>query len=99
MSTVLEVRDLQTVVRTGERELPVVRGVSFDVRAGEAVALVGESGSGKSLTALSVMGLLPNAARVVGGSVRLDGRELQALPERSGAACAARRSAWSSRTR
>ena len=81
MSTVLEVRDLQTVVRTGGRELPVVRGVSFDVGAGEAVALVGESGSGKSLTALSVMGLLPDAARVVGGSVRLDGRDLQALPE------------------
>ena len=78
---VLEVRDLQTVVRTGGRELPVVRGVSFDVRAGEAVALVGESGSGKSLTALSVMGLLPEAARVVGGTVRLDGRDLQSLPE------------------
>jgi len=78
---VLEVRDLHTVVRTDGHDLPVVRGVSFDVRAGEAVALVGESGSGKSLTALSVMGLLPDAARVVGGSVRLGGRDLQSLPE------------------
>jgi oligopeptide/dipeptide ABC transporter ATP-binding protein len=78
---VLEVRDLQTMIRHGDRDLPVVRGVSFEVRAGEAVALVGESGSGKSLTALSLMGLLPPAARVSGGSLRLAGRDLGALPE------------------
>lgn len=79
--TVLSVRDLSTTVRTRGRELPVVRGVSFDVDAGEAVAVVGESGSGKSMTALSVMGLLPAAARMTGGSVRLAGRELTALDE------------------
>ncbi|MGH3383580.1 MAG: ABC transporter ATP-binding protein [Nocardioidaceae bacterium] len=79
---VLEVRHLQTVVRSGGRDLPVVRDVSFDVRAGEAVALVGESGSGKTLTALSVMGLLPDAARMTGGTVRLGGRDVGALDER-----------------
>lgn len=79
--SVLSVRDLRTVVRSGGRELPVVRGVSFDVDAGEAVAIVGESGSGKSMTALSLMGLLPAAARVTGGSVHLDGRDLASLDE------------------
>ena len=78
---VLEVRDLQTVIRHAGQELAVVRGVSFDVRAGEAMALVGESGSGKSLTALSLMGLLPTAAYVSGGSVRLAGQDLTLLPE------------------
>ncbi len=79
---VLGVRDLHTSVRTGGREVPVVRGVSFDVSAGQAVALVGESGCGKSLTALSVMGLLPDAARVTAGSVRLAGHDLESLDER-----------------
>lgn len=79
---VLAVRDLQTVVTAGKRQVPVVRGVSFDILPGQAVALVGESGSGKSMTALSVMGLLPSAARVSGGSVRLAGRELEALDEK-----------------
>ncbi|MGH3354781.1 MAG: ABC transporter ATP-binding protein [Nocardioidaceae bacterium] len=78
---VLSVRDLRTSVRSDGRELPLLRGVSFDVRPGQAVALVGESGSGKSLTALSVMGLLPPAARVVGGSVHLAGRDLGSLDE------------------
>ena len=79
---VLSVRDLRAEVRSGERALPVVRGVSFDVRAGETVALVGESGSGKSVTALSVMGLLPDGLRVSGGSVELAGRDLLGLGER-----------------
>jgi len=77
----LSVRDLQTMVRSGGSDVPVVRGVSFDVAAGEAVALVGESGSGKSLTALSVMGLLPEAARVTGGTVRLAGEDIGSLDE------------------
>jgi oligopeptide/dipeptide ABC transporter ATP-binding protein len=69
------------------REVPVVRGVSFDVHAGETVALVGESGSGKSFTALALMGLLPEGARVTGGSVRLDDRDLLTLDARERRAC------------
>jgi oligopeptide/dipeptide ABC transporter ATP-binding protein len=56
-----------------------VREVSFEIAPGEVLGLVGESGSGKSVTALAVMGLLPDAARVSGG-IRLEGRDLLALP-------------------
>lgn len=58
----------------------VVDGVSFDVRRGEAVALVGESGSGKTVTALSLLGLVPEPGRRVGGEVLFEGREVGALP-------------------
>ncbi|OXM55963.1 ABC transporter ATP-binding protein [Amycolatopsis thailandensis] len=59
----------------------LVRGVSFDVARGERVGLIGESGSGKSLTALSIMGLLPEEL-AASGSVKLDGRELLGAPEK-----------------
>src|SRR5690606_24699905 len=60
---------------------PILRDVSLTVDAGEILGLVGESGSGKSLTALSVMQLLPPGSRQ-GGSIRLHGRELSRLDER-----------------
>ncbi|WP_377844585.1 ABC transporter ATP-binding protein [Bosea sp. UC22_33] len=59
----------------------IVDGVSLSVETGRILAIVGESGCGKSLTALSVLGLLPGAARVAGGSIRLGGRELTGLSE------------------
>jgi peptide/nickel transport system ATP-binding protein len=64
-------------------ELPVraVDGVSFDVYRSRTFALLGESGCGKSMTALSIMRLLPEGARVIGGSVMLGGQDLLALPE------------------
>ena len=61
--------------------LTPVRGVSFDLRRGEALALVGESGCGKSMTAMALMRLLPEDARVASGEVRLNGRELLSLTE------------------
>ncbi|GAA3630639.1 hypothetical protein GCM10022200_11730 [Microbacterium awajiense] len=73
----LEVRGL--TIDIGDRR--VVDGVSFDVPDGARVGLIGESGSGKSLTALAVLGLLPDGA-LASGSIRWDGRELIGLPDR-----------------
>src|SRR5690606_18257062 len=73
----LAIRDLRLSIG----DAPILNGVSLDLARGEVLALTGESGSGKSLTALSVLGLLPEAARLT-GAIRLEGRELTALPER-----------------
>src|SRR5215469_2861979 len=79
----LSVRDLAVVFRHHDGETRAVEGVSFDINPGEAVALVGESGSGKSVTALSVLKLLPYpAARHPSGSIRFKGQELLQLSER-----------------
>lgn len=79
---VLSVRDLVTEVATPEGSRRVVDGLSFDLSAGETLCIAGESGSGKSMTALSLMRLLPEPmARIAGGSVRLAGRELTTLSE------------------
>jgi microcin C transport system ATP-binding protein len=79
----LSVRDLSIAFRSGGRETLAVDRVSFDVGKGETVALVGESGSGKSVTALSVLKLLPYpAARHPSGSINFKGRDLLRLSER-----------------
>jgi microcin C transport system ATP-binding protein len=79
----LEVNDLSVAFRHGARETLAVDRISFAINKGETVALVGESGSGKSVTALSVLKLLPYpAARHPSGSVRFKGQELLPLPER-----------------
>jgi oligopeptide/dipeptide ABC transporter ATP-binding protein len=78
---VLAVRDLTVDLDLFDAAHPVVEQVSFDVVAGETVALVGESGCGKSMTMLSVMGLQPDVARVTGGEVRYDGEDLLAARE------------------
>jgi peptide/nickel transport system ATP-binding protein len=80
---VLSVRDLVTEVATPEGRRTVVNGLSFEVARGETLCIAGESGSGKSMTALSIMRLLPEPmARIGSGSIRLGGRELTALSER-----------------
>ncbi len=78
---VLQVRGLTTAFRQGEGWAQVLNGISFDVPQSQTVAVVGESGSGKSVTALSIMHLLPPGAARVSGSVRLGGRELIGLSD------------------
>jgi microcin C transport system ATP-binding protein len=79
---ILTVRDLSIAFGRGNREVLAVDRISFDVGKGETVALVGESGSGKSVTALSVMKLLPYpAAHHPSGSIKFEGRELLSMPE------------------
>jgi microcin C transport system ATP-binding protein len=78
----LSITDLAVSFGRGEREVKAVKGVSFEIGRGETVGLVGESGSGKSVTALSVMKLLPYpTAWHPGGSVRFKGEELIGAPE------------------
>jgi microcin C transport system ATP-binding protein len=73
----LSVRDLSVAFRQGGRETLAVDRISFDIRKGETVALVGESGSGKSVTALSVMKLLPYpSAHHPSGTIRFNGQDL-----------------------
>jgi oligopeptide/dipeptide ABC transporter ATP-binding protein len=83
MTPLLEVRDLRTHFRGDDGEFAAVDGVSFCVEPGRTLAIVGESGCGKSVTALSIMGLVPNPpGHVRGGSVHFEGRELIGAPVR-----------------
>jgi oligopeptide transport system ATP-binding protein len=79
----LEVNDLQTYFFTREGVVRAVDGVSFSLEKGQTLGLVGESGCGKSVTALSIMGLIPRPpARIVGGSLLFEGRDLTQLKDR-----------------
>src|SRR3954468_1509829 len=82
-SPVLSVSGLTTSFLRERQWLPVVRNVSFDIAPRETVAIVGESGSGKSVTALSIMRLIPKESGRVEGRVTLAGRDLMTLPEAS----------------
>ncbi len=78
--SLLEIENLAVNFTSGGRVSQAVRGISFAIKPGEVVGLVGESGSGKSVTALSVMKLLPPSAQIASGAIRFEGRNLPALP-------------------
>src|SRR5688572_25451089 len=79
---VLSVRNLTTHFRSDRGTVVAVDSVSFDLAAGETLAIVGESGSGKSVTAMSIMRLIPNPpGKIASGEVLLDGRDLLKLSE------------------
>src|SRR5450759_3904985 len=83
-ATVLDVRGLQTVFFTNSGLFRAVDDLSFSVRRGETLAIVGESGCGKSVTALSILRLVPDPpGRIVGGSITLEGVDLLGLDEDS----------------
>ncbi|WP_257347457.1 ABC transporter ATP-binding protein [Pseudalkalibacillus decolorationis] len=83
MSRLLEVEDLQVSFKTYGGEVKAVRGVDFYLNQGEVLAVVGESGCGKSVTAQSIMGLLPKkVSRIKGGSVTFEGEEILGLPKK-----------------
>ena len=81
MSALLEVRNLRTYFRVDGGEMRAVDDVSFSVESGRTLGIVGESGCGKSVTALSIMGLIPKPpGRIAGGEIRFEGRNLLELP-------------------
>ena len=72
----LEVKNLKTQFKVKRGTVKAVNNVSFEVDKGEILAIVGESGSGKSVTSLSVMGLVREPGKVVGGTISFDGVDL-----------------------
>ena len=82
MAPLLQVENLRTSFFTSDGEVRAVDGVTFDIEDGRTVGLVGESGCGKSVTALSIVQLLPRGTgRIVGGAVRYRGKDLAHLPQ------------------
>jgi len=79
--SLLSIEHLTTVFELAGGAVPAVDDVSFEIREGETLGLVGESGCGKSVTALSIMRLVPPPGRIAGGWIRFKNRDLLALPE------------------
>lgn len=82
MTPIVSVNSLSVAYRSGGLDIPVVHDVSLEVAAGRTLALVGESGSGKSTLAATLLGHLRHGSRITGGSVRVDGHDVFALPAR-----------------
>jgi oligopeptide/dipeptide ABC transporter ATP-binding protein len=82
VTKLLEISDLRTQFFTSGGIVKAVDGISYDVNEGETIAIVGESGCGKSISALSILRLIPDPpGRIVGGSIRFRGRDLLALSD------------------
>ena len=82
MASLLSVENLQVQFQTKKGINTAVDGVSFSVEKGRILGIVGESGCGKSATSMSILQLLGSNARISGGSIKLDGKELIGLPEK-----------------
>ncbi len=81
MAELLSIRNLKTYFQTGRGIVKAIDGIDLDIERGETLALVGESGCGKSMTALSILRLVPDPGRIVGGEIRFEGQDLLRLPE------------------
>ena len=82
MASLLSVENLQVQFQTKKGINTAVDGVSFSIEKGRILGIVGESGCGKSVTSMSILQLLSSNARISGGSIKLDGKELVGLPEK-----------------
>lgn len=82
MTQVLQVEKLSVYAQKGKFQTPLVQDVNFTIHRGEMLALVGESGSGKSVTASTVLGLMPNALRIGGGSIHFQGEDVLAWSDK-----------------
>src|SRR5665647_1140109 len=76
---ILEIKDLRVSFFTHAGEVKAVGGISYDLNYGEVMGIVGESGSGKSVQAYSIMGLLQNPGKIVGGSITFEGKDILAM--------------------
>ncbi|CAB4664992.1 MAG: ATP-binding cassette domain-containing protein [Actinobacteria bacterium] len=84
MSTpLIRVEDLSVEIKTGRGLLKAIRGVSFEVGAGDSIGIVGESGSGKSITLKAILGLLPNNAQVTAGKIFIKGVDASTLNKKA----------------
>ena len=81
MNSLLDIEDLETLLHTGDVPIRAVDGLTLSILPGETFALLGESGSGKSMTALSIMRLLPDVGEIVAGQIRINGTDILQLPE------------------
>jgi len=81
MTPLLAIENLETLLHTGNAPIRAVDGLTLSILPGETFALLGESGSGKSMTALSIMRLLPDVGEIVAGHIRIDGTDMLQLPE------------------
>jgi peptide/nickel transport system ATP-binding protein len=79
MAPLLQIEDLHTEIRLRSATVYALEGVSLDIEAGECLGIVGESGSGKTMTALSIMQLLPPGGHITGGRILLDGKLISTL--------------------
>lgn len=82
MKNLLEIEHLETLLHTGNAPVRAIDGLSLAILPGETFALLGESGCGKSMTALSVMRLLPEVGEIVAGKIKLNGTDILQLSER-----------------
>ena len=80
--TILKVKDLRVNFRAWAGTVQAVRGVNFELKKGETLAIVGESGSGKSVTTKAILGILPSNARITSGEILYDGKDLTKLREK-----------------